>query len=434
MPSEAPSTLDLALEAKAVRRQAKAELVSCAIFLGTSIAIFIILAFLGEARELHAFTTLRVIFFSGATLLIALLAIAWKGWWHPSLRFINSGLQITILSAFLYVIVRERGPSFALSTAIPMLYCLAISITAFRLSPLLSFFAGVLSAGELIFLYAYFMVPKLTPEILAANPTLAWPAVIARIVVLLAIGIACALAARALRAQSERAVADETRIQLLERTFGRLVAPDIARRILEDDDWMKPARRDAVVMFADLKGFTAYSDGKRPEDVAEFLNRCWTVAAAAVEKNGGVINKYMGDGFLAIFGVPLELENAEKAAAETALELQSNLAPILEKEGLSICVGLHAGPMIVGGIGSEARCEFTVIGSTVNLASRLETLNRALSTNCLTSESVAGKLREDWHMHSRGGQQVKGVAEPVDVFELRGKKEPGSPETPPAAA
>src|SRR4051812_40114713 len=98
MPIEAPSTLDLALEAKTIRAQAKAELASCAIFLSTSIAIFIILAFLGEARELNAFTTLRAIFFSGTALLIALIAIAWKGWWHPSLRFINSGLQITILS------------------------------------------------------------------------------------------------------------------------------------------------------------------------------------------------------------------------------------------------------------------------------------------------------------------------------------------------
>jgi adenylate cyclase len=79
--------------------------------------------------------------------------------------------------------------------------------------------------------------------------------------------------------------------------------------------------------------------------------------------------------------------------------------------------------MIVGGIGSEARCEFTVIGSTVNLASRLESLNRSLETNCLTSESVADKLHPHWHMESRGGQRVKGVSGEIGVFELRAKKE-----------
>jgi len=424
--SEAPSTLNLALKAKTVRGQARAELISCAIFVGTSFLIFFVMSLVGGAREIHSFNILREAFI-GYTLPLGVLAVlAWRGWWHAALPYVNTTLQITLLSTFLFVLVRERGPEFALSTALPMMYCLAISITAFRLSSALSFFAGLLSAGQLVALYGWFMRPHLTVEILATNPTLSWPAVFARVAVLLAIGIACAFAARSLLVQTRKTAADQSRIQLLERTFGRLVAPDIAKRILEDDDWMVPSRRDAVVMFADLKGFTAYSEGKSPEEVAEFLNRCWTIAAALVEEHGGVINKYMGDGFLAIFGVPLELENAEKAAAETAGLLQRDLAPVLDPEGLSLCIGLHAGPMIVGGIGSEARCEFTVIGSTVNLASRLETLNRSLSTSCLTSESVAEKLHEHWEMKDKGGQQVKGVAGAVGVFELGEKKTPTS--------
>jgi len=420
--STAPSNLDLALRAKLLRGEAKTELLSCAIFVGASLLIFLVLTFLGEAKEIHSFGVLRCAFLGFLIPLIILAVVAWRGWWHPAMRYLNTGLQITLLSTFLFVIARERGTEFALSTAIPMMYCLAISITAFRLSPSLSFFAGVLAAAELVVLYAVFMRPHLTAEMLETNATIGWPALFARIVVLIAIGIACAFAARSLLNQTQKTAEDQNRIKLLERTFGRLVAPDIARQILEDDDWMRPSRREAVVMFADLKGFTAYSEGKSPEDVAQFLNRCWTIAAALVEQHGGVINKYMGDGFLAIFGVPLELDNAERAAAETATLLQRDLAPILDKEGLSLCIGLHAGPMIVGGIGSEARCEFTVIGSTVNLASRLETLNRTLATNCLTSESVADKLHEHWDMKSRGGQQVKGVSGEVGVFELGGKR------------
>lgn len=421
--SSSASTLNTALRAKQVRAQAKGELVSCAIFVGAVFTIFTMLTLLGEAKHLESLWLLRSTFIGFVIPLIALVIVAWRGWWHPALRFVNTGLQITFLSTFIYVIVKERGPEFALSTAIPMLYCLAIAITAFRLSPALSVFAGVLAGGQLAGLYAWCMRPELTLEVLSANPTLTWPGIAARVVVLLATGIACAFAARALLNQNRKTAEDQSRIQLLERTFGRLVAPDIARQILEDDDWMRPSRRDAVVMFADLKGFTAYSEGKSPEDVADFLNQCWTIAAALVEQHGGVINKYMGDGFLAIFGVPVSLENAEAAAAETATLLQRDLAPILDKEGLSLCIGLHAGPMIVGGIGSEARCEFTVIGSTVNLASRLESLNRSLETNCLTSESVADKLHPEWHMESRGGQRVKGVSGEIGVYELRAKKE-----------
>ncbi len=127
---------------------------------------------------------------------------------------------------------------------------------------------------------------------------------------LLIIGVACAFAAGTLRRQMRKRIDDEGRIHLLERTFGRLVAPEVAKQILENSDWMRPARREAVVLFADLKGFTKYSDGRSPEEVADYLNRCWSLAADIVEKHGGVINKYMGDGFLALFGVPLELDDA----------------------------------------------------------------------------------------------------------------------------
>jgi len=417
------SALDAALRDQLFRREARAELFSCLIFGGAALCLFLLISLLGMTRGFQSLEDFRLTFMSYLGLVAILIAVVKTGRWHPALRFVNTAAQITMLSMFLYIGTRERGPSFALSTALPMLYCLAISITAFRLSPWLSLFAGALAAAEFIALYAWLMAPKLTAEMIDANPALSWPAMFARVIVLFAIGLACAVAAETLRRQIKKHTADQGRIHLLERTFGRLVAPEVAKQILEDENWMRPSRRDAVIMFADLQGFTKYSEGKSPEEVADFLNRCWSVAADIVEKHGGVINKYLGDGFLAIFGVPLELEDAEKAAATTAAELDEALSPILQPENLNLCIGLHAGPMIVGGIGSEARCEFTVIGSTVNLASRIEALNRPLATRCLTSEPVAAKIAKDWNLEHRGGHKVKGVADEVSVFELRGKKD-----------
>jgi len=407
-----------ALHARLYRREAQAELTSCGIFLGAGALIFAVLALTGEARLLQSFIILRWIFLLSAAFLVGFALIARKGWWHPAMPFINTGVQLTLISTFFAVVSHERGSSFALSTAIPMLYCLTIAITAFRLNPWLSFFGGVVGAAEMVLVYALVMRPALTPELLASNPTLGWPAAISRVVVLFAIGLACALAAGSLRNQIRQREDDEKRIDLLERTFGRLVAPEVAKQILADENWMHPAVRSAVVMFADLKGFTTYSEGRAPEDVANFLNRCWTLAVDVVERHGGVINKYLGDGFLALFGVPLPLEDPESSAARTASELQAALAPLLEPEGLALCIGIHCGPLIVGGIGSESRCEFTVIGATVNLASRIEGLNRPLETNCLTSQPVAEKISAEWEMKDHGGHKVKGVRGEVGVFEL----------------
>lgn len=143
-----------------------------------------------------------------------------------------------------------------------------------------------------------------------------------------------------------------------------------------------------------------------------------------VETHGGVVNKFLGDGFMALFGVPIELPNAEEAAANTAVELQRALEPVLEPEGLSICIGIHRGEFIAGGIGSESRCEFTVIGTTVNVASRIETLNRELKTNCLASTDLVDRIHQSFETRSKGHRSVKGIQEPIEIHELAQKKPP----------
>jgi adenylate cyclase len=303
-----------------------------------------------------------------------------------------------------------------------MFFVLIVCMTAFRMNPWLSAFAGIATSLALVVAYFAWLAPHLTEEMLQTNPALAAPAVLSRAIVLLTAGAACAIASSAMRRHLAATEKDKTRIELMERTFGRLLAPEVARRILENDDWMKPERRDAVVMFADLQGFTKYSETKDPEDIAEYLNVCWGKAAEIVESHGGVINKYLGDGFLALFGVPVPLEDPESAAAHTATALQEALTPLLEKEGLGLCIGIHAGPLIFGGIGSENRCEFTVVGTTVNVASRVESLNRTLETRNLTTSVVADKLGEKWSLSPRGDHRVKGIGSAFGVFELGSAK------------
>jgi adenylate cyclase len=416
------ATLKAAFAEQVSQEESRAEIISCLIFGAAMVCLYIGVSIVEAARSMPIFKTLGIACVSYAVVVGVFYLIAKKGLWHWWLSYANTAIQITLLTYFLASVSQQRGPIFALSTALPMAYCLAISLTAFRLKPGLSIFAGLCAAIMMTLVYILVMRPLIDPSLMVGNPTLNWAAVIGRSIVLLMIGLACAFAAGTLRRQLKKRIEDEGRINLLERTFGRLVAPEVAKQILENSDWMRPARRDAVVLFADLKGFTKFSESRSPEEVAGYLNRCWGLAADIVERHGGVINKYMGDGFLALFGVPLEHPHAEQAAAQTANELQEKLAPVLDEAGLELCVGIHNGPMIVGGIGSESRCEFTVIGSTVNLASRLETLNRSLKTNTLTSESVAQKISATWHVQTLGAHPVKGVSSDVEVYELLDKK------------
>lgn len=405
--------------AKIRAREARAELLASLLFAGSMLLSVITQVVLADADALPFFPVLRVFFFTFLGVTAVLSTLAYLGIWHPSLSFLNVAAQNFYLGFFLSTAAATVNAEFALTTAAPMFLVLVVCLTAFRMNPWLSLFAGAAGCTTMVVSYLGFMAPTLTPEILATNPAMAYPAVISRAIVLLAAGAACAIAADTMRRHLQARSRDEDRIELLERTFGRLLAPEVARRILDNDDWMKPERRDAVVMFADLKGFTHFAENRDPEEVADLLNECWTRAAAIVEEHGGVINKFLGDGFLALFGVPADHQNPELAAANTAGALQQSLTPFLESHGLALCIGIHAGPLIFGGIGSESRCEFTVIGTTVNVASRVESLNRSLDTRSLTTSPVAEKLGDSWNVHHRGEHQVKGIGSKFGVFEIR---------------
>ncbi|MEO6053015.1 MAG: adenylate/guanylate cyclase domain-containing protein, partial [Chthoniobacterales bacterium] len=386
--------------------------------------LFLIIRFSINAMSATQVASFRWV---GLSIVLALLLLAgliqvWR--WVPIMKFFNVALQVSTISIMLLITAKERGPEFAMSTASPMIYALVISVTAFRLSASLSLFAGILSALEFLGVYIFVMRPMLTPEDLLSIPTLGYGAMVVRMIILLAIGFTCTLAARALSSHVVRSVKDAVKVDLLERTFGRYVSPEIAKHVLSNDRFLEARKIEGVVMFADLRGFTAYSENRAPEEIAAMLNRCWEIAMQIIESHGGVVNKFLGDGFMALFGVPIDLPNAEEAAANTAVDLQRALQVILEPEGLSMCIGIHQGEFIAGGIGSESRCEFTVIGTTVNVASRIETLNRELKTNCLASTAFISRIdgKAPFHIQSQGKRSVKGIHEPMEVHEVSHKK------------
>ncbi|MEO8205541.1 MAG: adenylate/guanylate cyclase domain-containing protein [Chthoniobacterales bacterium] len=418
MKAQQDSVFDEALHQEMNRREARSEQWSCLIMAGVLFTLFLIIRFAVQGLTGQQIADFRWI---GLSTIISLLLLAgiiqlWR--WVPVMKFINTALQVSTISMMLLITTREHGPEFAMTTAAPMLYALVISVTAFRLSASLSLFAGILSALEFLAVYTFIMRPMLTPEEVLSMPTLGYPAMIVRIIILLAIGFTCMLAARALSSHVVRSVKDAVKVDLLERTFGRYVSPEIAKHVLSNDRFMEARKLEGVVMFADLRGFTSYSENRDPEQIAAMLNRCWDIAMQIVETHGGVVNKFLGDGFMALFGVPIALPNPEAAAAATAVKLQGALQPLLEPEGLSLCIGIHQGEFIAGGIGSESRCEFTVIGTTVNVASRIESLNRELKTNCLASTALINRIGESFDIRSQGKRSVKGIHEPMEVHEV----------------
>ena len=215
----------------------------------------------------------------------------------------------------------------------------------------------------------------------------------------------------------------------LRHAFGLHVGRRAAERILQRDPGLSGMEEVVTVMFVDVRGFTARCRGEPPARIVGVLNLFLTHMVRVVEEeHGGMINKFLGDGFMALFGaggIPERDAEAALAAARGMLRELEEVNAALAAKGeapLRIGIGLHRGPAVVGSIGSPERLEFTVIGDTVNLASRVEGLTKEAGEGVLLTDAVAAALgdaacRSLRKLEARG---VKGVDEPVGLWGLGG--------------
>jgi adenylate cyclase len=177
-------------------------------------------------------------------------------------------------------------------------------------------------------------------------------------------------------------------------------------------------------MFVDIRSFTARAAESEASRVVALLNEFLGVMVRVVEEHhSGMVNKFLGDGFMALFGAgaasEAQADEALHAAREMHLHLQMLNARLHERgeAPLAIGVGLHTGPAIIGSIGSPERLEFTAIGNTVNVASRIEALTKTVGANILLSDATRAALRRPAELRGFPPQTVKGVAAPIEVWE-----------------
>jgi adenylate cyclase len=214
--------------------------------------------------------------------------------------------------------------------------------------------------------------------------------------------------------------------QLLSDTFGRVVDPRVRDHLLAGNIELGGSRSDAAVLFCDIRGFTAYSENRSEEEVVRMLNEHLFEMDRAVSAHRGMINKFMGDGLLAVFGLPLAIDEPCSAALRCALDMVAANSRLNDhrrtrgEEELRLGVGLHYGAVIAGNVGSPTRMEYTVIGDAVNLASRVQGLTKRVESEIIVTSELASRLphelREQGALWQIGSVRVRGRSEAVEVW------------------
>jgi class 3 adenylate cyclase len=224
--------------------------------------------------------------------------------------------------------------------------------------------------------------------------------------------------------------------QQIRETFGKYVDPRIVAGLIDRPELTDPkgARREMTILFCDMQGFTSFSEGMTPVGLVNVMNRYLTVLSEPVRHNSGIIDKYIGDAIMAFWGPPFATDDDEaRLACLAAIEMLAAL-PAFQEElpeltgvrrgfpQIQIRVGIATGDVVVGNIGSEQTRNYTVIGDTVNIASRLEGANKAYGTRILIGERTRRLAADSVEVREIDSVLVVGKSEPERVFELLGRR------------
>ncbi len=306
-------------------------------------------------------------------------------------RYANATIETTAPTVLILFLFAMTGSSAAFGAWPSLAYFLFIVAATLRLDFALPAFTGAIAALQYVGA-AWWHLPleRMSPDLLLTPQYH-----IGKGLVMVAAGLIAGLVAQRLRSQLVRLLEEMRARERVTSVFGQHVSPAVAERLIHSGE-VRGETREISVLFLDISGFTAQSRQRPPEEVVAYLNRCFAAMIEAIDRHHGIVNKVLGDGFMAVFGAPLDDAQATHHAVAAARDI---LAIVDRGTGdpswpLRVRIGIHSGPAVTGNVGSPRRQEFTVIGDTVNLAARLEQLNKELGSRLLVSEAVVRALGE----------------------------------------
>jgi adenylate cyclase len=331
-------------------------------------------------------------------------------------RYLGALIETSLPTVALYLQMRAMGPAEALAFVAPLVYFIFIILSTLRLDFWLSTFTGFVAAAELFAMAMFYRPAQFADD---PMPEIAFHVV--RSLIILICGMLAGAVGMQLRRQFEASILAATARDRITNLFGQHVSPQVVERLMAEGASTNSDIRHVAVMFVDFRSFTAGARTRSPQEVVDRLDGAFAVLVDILDRHGGIVNKFLGDGFLALFGAPFESEDAAQRAVAAAREMlaANDSANKATSWPLRIGIGIHIGAVVAGNIGSPRRKEYTVIGDTVNFASRLEALNKELNSQFLISAAVRDALGDEARdAVSRGEVPVKGYDRPVAVWQL----------------
>ncbi len=333
----------------------------------------------------------------------------------------SSVLFETSIPTLLIIVFSFYTKSFYLNISpLILLYFIFISLTTLSLDYRISLFAGAVSAVE----YLSFTVYAISYNTLPVTDPIFTNSLmyIGKAIMLLVAGVAAGFVGEQLKRQIRN-----TFLTLLERNrvvnlFDQQISKEIVEELVNNSGELESKRKFVCIMFLDIRGFTQFAENKEPEEIIRYQNQVFGFMIEIITRNGGVINQFLGDGYMATFGAPLSRGNDCQNAVNSALEIISTIKgknDIGEIPFTGIGIGLHAGEVVAGNVGTSIRKQYSISGVTVILASRIEGLTKQYKAQLLVSEQVLKEIdTTSLSIEDIGPVVVKGHENPIVIYKL----------------
>ena len=310
-------------------------------------------------------------------------------------------------------------------------YYIILGVAAFSFSPGLVLWSGLFGAGGWLSAFAWARSSMTAPlewndaiaggssekfiQVILAEDFAATGSRLQEAFMLLVVAILIAIVMYRARQTVRRQLAAERDKAAVSQIFGRFVPEAVASSMIEASGALDPIERQATVLFLDIASFTALTESKGPRGTVDILNAYFDDATQIISKHHGVVTQFQGDAILAVFNVPVEQRAHAQCAYDAATEI---LAKVRDStyagERLAVRAGLNSGPLVAGNVGGGGRQSYTVHGDTVNLAARLEALNKVYGTSLLVSQSTTDLLRQA-NLEKIGEAEIRGMNAPVAI-------------------
>jgi adenylate cyclase len=336
-----------------------------------------------------------------------------------ALRYLNAFVETSAPSVAIFLVARQIDPVYVLQSAGGFFYAVFIVLSTLRLDFRLSLFTGLVAAVQYsVLALAYIGAGR---GIAADTPFTSPPFYLAKAGLLLLAGLAAGFVAHQLKRRIGNAYRTMQERQRVLDAFGQQIAPAVVEQLLKSGPEIASRSAFVCVMFMDIRNFTPLVENKSPEEIVALQNIVFGAAAEVVNRHHGIVNQFLGDGFMATFGAPVatgrDSANA-LACAQDLLGAIDALATAGQIPRIRIGIGLHAGQAVAGNIGSKQRKQYSITGNVVILASRIEQLNKQFGSQILASAEVLAAAGNAPQGQALGPVQVKGHEAPIEIHRL----------------